>query len=330
MALRLGMCKALTVEVLTKLHTAGIVSAAEFVSRDLESLSKELHIPYKDLCSIQRVSLAENSAYPVSALALYQNALSSLAILSTGSDVLDQLLDGGLYTGEVTELAGDTVSGKTRICHWCAASTVKEGCNSVLYIDICKSFTVGILMDTMSEEAPDPQVIQSRLSRVKFLQVFDLFQLFSALEEVELCLSQQEQTPSDWKSLKLVVIENLPLLIYPNMTSSAPYNQGTLSRLGIKLKQLADSLSIAILVTNHLVGFYGQDKSDQRKAALGKVWSQVPHTRVILNRRSCGLSNFPSSSEVEAKLVKSGRQQTPCSATFCLSNGGPVCQTSKT
>ena len=28
---------------------------------------------------------------------------------------LDQLLDGGLYTGEVTELAGDSTTGKTRV-----------------------------------------------------------------------------------------------------------------------------------------------------------------------------------------------------------------------
>ena len=41
------MCTALTAEVFTKLETAGILSAAEFVSRDLESLSRELDIPYK-------------------------------------------------------------------------------------------------------------------------------------------------------------------------------------------------------------------------------------------------------------------------------------------
>ncbi|RUS78819.1 hypothetical protein EGW08_013404 [Elysia chlorotica] len=327
MALRLGMCKALTSEVLSKLHTTGIASAADLASKDLESLSRELHIPYKDLCSILRVLLAENSAYPVSALALYQNALSSLAILSTGSDVLDELLDGGLYTGEVTEFAGDTVTGKTRISHWCAASTVREACNSVLYIDICRSFTVGILLDAMSQDACEPQIIQSRLSRVKFLQVFDFFQLFSILDQIQLSLSQQDQTSSKWNNLKLVIVENLPLLIYPNMMSSAPYNQGTLSRLGIKLKQLADTFSIAVLVTNNLVGLYGEGRADQRKAALGKVWSHVPHTRVVLSRRSAGLSSGPSSSQVEAKLVKSGRQQTPSSASFCLSSGGSVCQT---
>ncbi|GFR91759.1 DNA repair protein RAD51 4 [Elysia marginata] len=322
MALRLGMCTAMTEEVLAKLETAGIISAVDFVSRDLESLSRELHIPYKDLCSIRWVSLAEHSAYPMIGLTLYQNALSSLAILSSGLDSLDQLLDGGLYTGEVTELAGDTGTGKTRICHWCAVSTVKEESNSVLYIDICNSFDVRLLMDSMPEVQPDPEILQSRLSRIKCLQVFDVFQLFSALDRVMDSLSQQDHTSSEWEGLKLVIIENLPLLIYPIMSNNAPYNQGILSRLGLKLKQLADSFSIAVLVSNYLVSLYGHSKTDQRKPALGRVWSTVPHTRVTLSRKLSSYAVFPAPSEVEAQLVKSGRQQTPCSATISLCKGG--------
>ena len=38
---------------------------------------------------------------------------------------------------------------------------------------------------------PDPQVVQSRLSRIKCSQVFDVFQLFSLLDKVTASLSQQ-------------------------------------------------------------------------------------------------------------------------------------------
>ncbi|GFN86487.1 DNA repair protein rad51 like protein 4 [Plakobranchus ocellatus] len=320
MALKVGMCTAMNAEMFTKLETAGIASAVDFISRDPEVLSRELNVAYKDVCSIRRVLLAELCAHPVSALKLYEDALSSLTILSTGCSVLDQLLDGGLYTGELTELAGDTATGKTRICHWCAAAAVKNDLSSALYIDMGGSFDIPTILDAMAEVAGDQAAVQSRLRRIKCLQVFDVFQLFALLEKV-MADSSKEELPSEWGNLKLVIVENLPLFIYPIMGANAPYNQGILSRLGLKLKQLAGSLSVAVLVTNSLVSMYGQGRTDQqRKAALGRVWSHVPHNRIILNRVGSDSAGFPRPTEVEATLVKSSHQQTPFTATLNLAD----------
>uniref|UniRef100_A0A2C9KX82 RecA family profile 1 domain-containing protein n=1 Tax=Biomphalaria glabrata TaxID=6526 RepID=A0A2C9KX82_BIOGL len=274
MTLQAGLCTALTSSALDKLRAHGVKTATDFIVKDIEVLSQETLIPYKDLCSIQRVLLAEHSAYPTLASCLYEKAIASLMILSTGCQSLDDLLDGGLYTGELTELAGDSVSGKTKL---------------------------------------SDDLIRSKLQKVKYTQVFDIYDLFAALDAIMTDLNQQ--TPVKYPDLKLLIVDSLASLIYPIMGGNISFCQGLICQLGLKLKQLATHYSLAVLVTNYLTSSFNGGK---KKPALGKAWSHVPHMRVILQKPVGGLG--PSR---EAVLVKSNRQQTPKSALFSLDKDEP-------
>ncbi|KAH9513953.1 DNA repair protein rad51d [Bulinus truncatus] len=313
MALRAGLCTALTVDAAEKLKACGIKTVIDFITRDIEVLSQETLIPYKDLCSIQKVLLAEYSAFPMLASSLYDKAISSLMILSTSCQSLDELLDGGLYTGELTELAGDTITGKTRICMWCAAVTVLVGNHSVVYIDTSSSFCAEYLMDVMSkrigtEHKVSDELLEQKLQKIKYVQIFDIYDIFTILDTIITDLSNQ--TPVSYPDLKLVVVDSLASLIYPMMSGNIGFCQGLICQLGLKLKQLATHFSLAVLVTNYLTSsFNGENK----KPAIGKAWSHVPHTRVILEKPFNG-----QSSQREAALVKSSRQQTQKSATYSL------------
>ena len=64
---------------------------------------------------IRRVLLAQYSAFPNNGLALYKELLNACAVLSSGCSDLDNILDGGIYTGEITEVVGISVSGKTQV-----------------------------------------------------------------------------------------------------------------------------------------------------------------------------------------------------------------------
>ncbi|KAH9503890.1 DNA repair protein rad51d [Bulinus truncatus] len=244
---------------------------------------------------------------------LYDKAISSLMILSTSCQSLDELLDGGLYTGELTELAGDTITGKTRICMWCAAVTVLVGNHSVVYIDTSSSFCAEYLMDVMSkrigtEHKVSDELLEQKLQKIKYVQIFDIYDIFTILDAIITDLSNQ--TPVSYPDLKLVVVDSLASLIYPMMSGNIGFCQGLICQLGLKLKQLATHFSLAVLVTNYLTSsFNGENK----KPALGKAWSHVPHTRVILEKPFNG-----QSSQRGAVLVKSSRQQTQKSATYSL------------
>jgi len=68
---------------------------------------------------IRRVLLAQYSAFPSNGLALYRELLNTGSVLPSGCSDLDEILDGGVYTGEVTEIVGISVSGKTQVCISC-------------------------------------------------------------------------------------------------------------------------------------------------------------------------------------------------------------------
>ncbi|CAG5114880.1 unnamed protein product, partial [Candidula unifasciata] len=249
--LKVGICTALNQDTVRKLNNAGVVSALDFLLRDPEKLAQELHIAYKDTCSIRRVLLAEHSAYPVSAATLYQTALSSLTILSTGSESLDQLLDGGLYTGELTQIAGDSSAGKTQICMRCAATVVGTDGQSVVYMDTSSGFSVECFVALLSEDltqfpARAQTWLQSRLKHVSYVQTFDVFELFAALDTLETDLTKQML--SGCQTVKLVIIDNIASVIQPIMGGRSGHREGFLSQIGLKLKQMAIHFSLAVLV----------------------------------------------------------------------------------
>lgn len=92
-----------------------LFAVVDFVSSDLEDVAQKCSLSYKALVAVRRVLLAQFSAFPANGADLYEELKSSTAILPTGSPSLDQLLDSGLYTGEVTELMGAPGSGKTQV-----------------------------------------------------------------------------------------------------------------------------------------------------------------------------------------------------------------------
>ncbi|MEQ2185585.1 DNA repair protein rad51d [Goodea atripinnis] len=57
----------------------------DLVSSDIEDLAQKCSVSYKALFAIRRVLLAQHTAFPVSGADLYEELLSSTAILSTGN-----------------------------------------------------------------------------------------------------------------------------------------------------------------------------------------------------------------------------------------------------
>lgn len=57
--------------------------------------------------------------------------------ISTGSKALDDLLQGGMESGTITELYGEAKSGKTQLCHMlCVTAQVRKRACAWLYITV--------------------------------------------------------------------------------------------------------------------------------------------------------------------------------------------------
>ncbi len=113
--------------------------------------------------------------------------------LSTGSRCIDELLSGGVETGCVTQIYGESGTGKTSFCLMLSYTTAQK--HRVAYID-----TEGLSGERIG------QVFQNRdvLKSVFIYEVFDFRQQSTAIREVSKLVRSED--------VKLVVIDSLTAL----------------------------------------------------------------------------------------------------------------------
>ena len=103
-------------------------------------------VSLQKVLSIRRVLLAQYSSFSISGLDLLDDYLSTLAVLPTGCNKLDDILTSGIYTGEVTEVIGISSSGKSQVI--CSVVQSVKGClmyGYYLYVlQFCQSFTINV------------------------------------------------------------------------------------------------------------------------------------------------------------------------------------------
>ncbi|XP_039363226.1 DNA repair protein RAD51 homolog 4 isoform X5 [Mauremys reevesii] len=301
--LRAGLCPGLTAEMIQLLKANGIVTVVDLVSSDLEEVARKCSLSYKALVAVRRVLLAQFSAFPVNGADLYEELKSSTAILSTGSRSLDRLLDSGLYTGEVTELTGAPGSGKTQVCLSIAVSTSHDLKQNVLYVDSTGGFTASRLLQLAQTRTGDEEEQVEALRKIQVARVFDVYKMLDVLQELRCSVSQQVLSSSG--PVKVLVVDSVSAVICPLLGGRQAEGLALMMQLARELKTLARELSMAVVVTNHVTR---DGSSGHLKPALGRSWSFVPSTRVLLESRE-GTWGKASTRRI-ASLTKSSRQPT--------------------
>ncbi|NWR04180.1 RA51D protein, partial [Paradoxornis webbianus] len=316
--LRAGLCPGLTEDMIQLLRANGIRTVVDFVSSDLEDVAQKCSLSYKALVAVRRVLLAQFSAFPANGADLYEELKSSTAILPTGSPSLDQLLDSGLYTGEVTELMGAPGSGKTQVCLGIAASVSLGLKQHVLFLDSTGGFTASRLYQMLQARTEDEEeqarqvlgrlrlcsVLQlEALQRIQVVRVFNIYELLRALQELRDRLSQQ--VVSSMGPLKMVLLDSVSAVIYPLLGGRQSEGLALMMHLSRELKTLAREFSLAVVVTNQVTR---DSSSGPLKPALGRSWSFVPSTRVLLESKEATWDK--ASTQRAATLAKSPRQPT--------------------
>uniref|UniRef100_A0A4W2C798 DNA repair protein RAD51 homolog 4 n=1 Tax=Bos indicus x Bos taurus TaxID=30522 RepID=A0A4W2C798_BOBOX len=312
--LRAGLCPGLTQDMVQLLQSRGIKTVVDLVCADLEEVAQKCGLSYKALVALRRVLLAQFSAFPFNGADLYEELKTSTAILSTGIGSLDKLLDAGLYTGEVTEIVGAPGSGKTQVC-LCVAAHVAHGLQqNVLYIDSNGGLTASRILQLLQARSPDEEEQAGALQRIQVVRAFDIFQMLDVLQDLRGAVSQQVSSSSG--TLKVVVVDSVAAVVAPLLGGQQREGLALMMQLARELKTLARDLSVAVLVTNHMT----RDRdSGQLKPALGRSWSFVPSTRLLLD--STQSSGSLGSWRVVC-LTKSPRLPTGCQETVDLGSLG--------
>eukprot|EP00052_Salpingoeca_macrocollata_P020799 m.175599 g.175599 ORF g.175599 m.175599 type:complete len:182 (-) comp21360_c0_seq4:9-554(-) len=116
------------------LRQHGIMSDRDVLRLDDSALAKQAHLTTAEAKALVDDVTQRCAPLPVSGQDLLAQFSEGLTVLSTGCQSIDDMLAGGLYSGELTELVSASGSGKTQLCFSCAAKTACQ-LYEVVYFD---------------------------------------------------------------------------------------------------------------------------------------------------------------------------------------------------
>ncbi|XP_041053243.1 DNA repair protein RAD51 homolog 4 isoform X2 [Carcharodon carcharias] len=209
--LREGICPGATAQLIQALKDQNVVTVMHLVSADVEDLAQKCSVSYKTLVAVRRVLLAQYSPFPSNGADLYEELLGSTAILSTGNQKLDSLLDSGLYTGELTEFVGAPGTGKTQVCLSLAVNISCELKQKVLYIDSTGGLTASRLLHLIQNQVDGVEGQSEALQRIEVVRVFEVYRLLDILQDLRMSFTRQVSGARS--SVKAVVIDSVSAVL---------------------------------------------------------------------------------------------------------------------
>ncbi|XP_072738360.1 DNA repair protein RAD51 homolog 4 isoform X10 [Ciconia boyciana] len=175
-------------------------------------------------------------------------------------------------------------------------------------------FTASRLYQMLRSRAEDEEEQLEALQRIQVVRTFDIYEMLSALQELRDRLSQQ--VVSSMGPLKIVVIDSVSAVIYPLLGGRQSEGLAIMMQLARELKTLAREFSLAVVVTNQVTR---DSSTGPLKPALGRSWSFVPSTRVLLESKEATWEK--ATTQRVASLAKSPRQPTGIQVELDTGNG---------
>jgi RecA/RadA recombinase len=153
--------------------------------------------------------------------------MQMVATIPTGSKAIDALLGGGVRTGMITDIYGESGSGKSQLCFTLCANCVKDAA-SILFIDTSGTFRPERIMEISGS--------QLALEKITYIRAFTTIDQMNATRKI------LEVRPM------LVVIDSLTSLF--STEYSGPERHRSLMKYMHELAFLAINFRCPIVVTN--------------------------------------------------------------------------------
>ncbi len=208
----------------------------------------------------------------------------SVLRLTTGSKVLDRLVDGGLETQTITEFYGEYGSGKSQICHQLCVDVQlppeRGGLGgAALYVDTENTFRTERIVSMAKHLELD---IQEVVRNIIYAEAYTSDHQAFLLENADEVIKQN--------NVKLIIVDSLTAHFrseYIGREMLAPRQQ-KLNKHMHKLIGLARAFNAVAVVTNQVMAkpdvFFG----DAVHPIGGHIVGHTSHTRLYLRRASHG------------------------------------------
>ena len=215
----------------------------------------------------------------ISASELYKTR-QSIGKISTGTNCLDTLFDGGLETRALTEVYGEFGCGKTQFCHTMAVQVQKskeEGGlgGGVLYMDSENTFRPERIVSIAKANGMDPEKV---LDNIIVARAYNSSHQMLILEEASSMINEN--------NIKLLVSDSAVGLFRSEYLGRGTLaaRQQKLNRFVHLLVRLAETYNIASIMTNQVMSSPDQFFGDPTKPIGGNVVAHTSTYRIYFKK----------------------------------------------
>mmetsp|Transcript_8777 Transcript_8777/g.28005 ORF Transcript_8777/g.28005 Transcript_8777/m.28005 type:complete len:336 (-) Transcript_8777:847-1854(-) len=230
----------------------------------------------------------------------------SIIQLSTGCAEFDQLLQGGIETGSITELFGEFRTGKSQLCHQLCVTCQLPladggGEGKALYIDTEGTFRPERLVSIAERYGLNPDDV---LENVAYARAYN--------SDHQMTLLQQAAAMMTESRFALLVVDSATALYRTDYSGRGELSarQMHLGRFLRGLLRLADEFGCAVVITNQVVAQVdgaAMFAADPKKPIGGNIMAHASTTRLYLRKgrgttRICKIYDSPMLPESECSF----------------------------
>ena len=284
-----------------------------------DELIERIKISEKDAKKLITTAQNELGIHPVTALQFLESERKRGKI-TTSSTEFDGILGGGIWTQELTEVAGGFGSGKTQLCFQLCINVqlpFEEGGldGTAFFIDTERTFSPKRIVEMATYRGLD---VESILENIYVGSAVNTHHLFSIVDTLEEIIKE--------KNVKLLIVDSFASHFRSEYIGKERLveRQQRIMQIAEELVALAVKFDLAVVVTNQIIAnveefLFGSPE----EPALGFAWAHRPQQRIFL-RKSRGSSRiarlFDSSRMPEREalfyVTESGLTDAPFSSDF--------------
>jgi len=211
----------------------------------------------------------------------YAHKRDNVKQISVGCEAFDTMLDGGFESGSITEVYGETASGKTQISHLMVVRALLENKeNKAMFIDSENTFRASRIKDFCEGQGLD---YDDAMERLYVTQSHNTDEQLLLVDEVEKIL----QTDNSYRILVIDSLTSHFRAEYSGRGELAPRQQKLNKHLHQLLK-IASVYNLVVLVTNQVSANPAQMFGDPTKPIGGNIVSHSVTSIIYLRKGKAG------------------------------------------
>lgn len=265
------------------------------------------YTPKKTLCTVKGISeqkadrliAAASMKVPLgfTTASEFHQRRSELITITTGSQALDTLLQGGIETGAITEVFGEFRTGKSQLCHTLAVTAqlpvdMGGGEGKVLFIDTESTFRPTRIVPIARRFGLDET---DALENIAYARAYNADHQFQLLNQAAQMMSKAR--------FSLLIVDSIMALYRTDYSGRGELSsrQNALAKFLRQLQRLADEFGVAVVITNQVVAQVDGAalfNPDPKKPIGGNILAHASTTRLYLKKakganRICKIYDSP-------------------------------------